>query len=94
MNYSPDALAVRKLDWDFFCTLTHKKGGFSHDADGIKVFHGGRWESPSKKRQADIRLGFIGFADPLKFGHVIFFGFHDWKKAARVAAIIFTLLSG
>jgi len=52
MNYSPDALAVRKLDWDFFCTLTHKKGGFSHDADGIKVFHGGRWESPSKKRQA------------------------------------------
>jgi hypothetical protein len=50
-EYSPDVLAVRKLDWDFFVTLTHKKGGFSRDAEGEKVFTGGRWESPSKSRQ-------------------------------------------
>ena len=39
MKYSPDALAVRKLDWDFFVTLTHKT-------------ERSRWDSPSQKRQA------------------------------------------
>lgn len=59
MNYSADALAVRKLDWDFFVTLTHKKGGFSKDADGLKVYHGGRWESPSLRRQSARYMAWI-----------------------------------
>jgi len=56
MNYSADVLAIRKLDWDFFVTLTHKRAGFRRvkDLDGKfkKEFIGGRWDSPNKHRQA------------------------------------------
>lgn len=36
MNYSPDALAVRKLDWDFFVTLTHAGSGWNRKPNGEK----------------------------------------------------------
>lgn len=71
---SPEALAIRKVPWDFFLTLTHRpeKGSaftgqtvFEADPNrpGVSSVRGGagskRWESPSRKRQEHRFSAFI-----------------------------------